>query len=86
LNSEKYPIKLFCEEWFDFDLIMELNNILSKKGIEEQFLPVKTGDQSLIIVFGNLFLHEKLASENLLENTDKLILKKSLNFNSLKIS
>lgn len=85
LNSEKYPIKLLCEEWFDFDLIMELNKILSKKGIEEHFLPVKTGDQSLIIVFGNLFLHEKLASENLLENIDKLILKKPLNFNSLKI-
>ncbi len=85
LNNERYQIRLLCEEWFDFDLIMELNNLLSKKGIEEQFLPVKTGDQSLIIVFGHLFLHEKLAGENVLESTAQLILKKPLNFNSLKI-
>ncbi|WP_162143041.1 hypothetical protein [Chryseobacterium gregarium] len=48
----------FCEEWFDVDLITELNKIMKKNGIEEQFYPVKTGDQSLIIVFGDAFLKQ----------------------------
>lgn len=85
LNNEKYQIRLLCEEWFDFDLINEVNNILGKKGIAEQFLPIKTGDQSLIIVFGDMFLKEKLADDHILECTDKLILKKPLNFDSLII-
>lgn len=33
LGNEKYQIRLLCEEWFDFDLILELNYLLSKKGI-----------------------------------------------------
>lgn len=85
LNNEKYRIRLLCEEWFDFDLINEVNHILEKKGIAEQFLPIKTGDQSLIIVFGDMFLKEKLADNHILESTDKLILKKPLNFDSLII-
>lgn len=85
LGNEKYQIRLLCEEWFDFDLILELNYLLSKKGIVKQFLPIRTGDQSLIIVFGDAVLKEKLAGENILENADQLIVKKPLNFKSLKI-
>jgi len=85
LGNEKYQIRLLCEEWFDFDLILELNYLLSKKGIVKQFLPISTGDQSLIIVFGDAVLKEKLAGENILENADQLIVKKPLNFKSLKI-
>ena len=85
LSNENYQIKLLCEEWFDFDLIIQLNQILLKEGIEDQFYPVKTGDQSLIIVFGGPPLKEKLAGENVLESTEQLILTKPLNFNSLKI-
>ncbi|WP_294281937.1 hypothetical protein [uncultured Chryseobacterium sp.] len=84
-GNEKYQIRLLCEEWFDFDLILELNYLLSKKGIVKQFLPIRTGDQSLIIVFGDACLKEKLAVENILENADQLIVKKPLNFKSLKI-
>lgn len=85
LGNENCQIKLLCEEWFDFDLITELNKILRKQGIEEQFYPVKTGDQSLIIVFGNAFLKEELSSENILESAEQLIIDKPINFNSLKI-
>ena len=86
LNNENYQIKLLCEEWFDFDLIIELNKIIVKQGIKEQFYPIKSGDQSLIIVFGDTLLKEYLSGENVLEDSDKLILEKPLNFNSLKLS
>ncbi|KFF02798.1 hypothetical protein [Chryseobacterium luteum] len=85
LSNENHQIKLLCEEWFDFDLIIQLNQILLKEGMEDQFYPVKTGDQSLIIVFGSPSLKEKLAGENVLESTEQLILTKLINFNSLKI-
>ncbi len=75
-----------CEEWFDFDFIIELNKIIVKQGIKDQFYPIKSGDQSLIIVFGDTLLKEYLSSENVLEDSDKLILEKPLNFNSLKLS
>ncbi|KFC19538.1 hypothetical protein [Chryseobacterium sp. FH1] len=86
LNNENYQIKLLCEEWFDYDLIIELNKIIVKEKIKEQFYPIKTVDQSLIIVFGDTLLKEYLSIENVLEDSDKLILKKPLNFNSLKLS
>jgi len=85
INCNQYNIRILCEKWFDFDLILELNKIMMQEGIKEQFYPIRTNDQSLIIVFGNTLLKEKLASENVLENTDQLILEKPLNFNSLKI-
>ena len=85
MNNEKYQIKLLCEKWFDFDLITELNEIIVKEEIKEQFLPVKTVDQSLIIVFADTFLKEQLSTGNVLEDTNKLILKKPLNFNSVKV-
>ena len=85
LNMEKYQIKLLCEEWFDFDLIIQLNKIIVTEGIKEQYYPVKTGDQSSIIVFGDTFLKEQLVVENVLENTDELIITKPVNFNSLII-
>ncbi|KQT35613.1 hypothetical protein ASG22_00895 [Chryseobacterium sp. Leaf405] len=85
INDNQYNMRLLCEKWFDFDLILELNKIMMQEGIKEQFYPIRTDDQSLIIVFGDTLLKEKLASENVLENTDQLILEKPLNFNSLKI-
>lgn len=85
LRNENCQIRLLCEEWFDFDLITELNKILKKQGMEEQFYPVKTGDQSLIIVFGNAFLKEQLSIENILESANELSIDKPINFNSLKI-
>jgi hypothetical protein len=84
-NNENCQIKLLCEEWFDFDLIIELNKILNIQEIEEQFYPIKTDDQSLIIVFGNTFLKEQLSSENILESVEELTLEKPIYFNSLKI-
>nr|WP_314495972.1 hypothetical protein [uncultured Chryseobacterium sp.] len=85
LTNDNYKIKLLGEEWFDFDLIIQLNQILLKEELKEQFYPVKTGDQSLIIIFVGPSLKEKLAGENILENTDRLILTKPVNFDSLKI-
>lgn len=85
IKDKHYNIRILCEKWFDFDLIVELNKIMMQEGIKEQFYPVRTDDQSLIIVFGDTFLKEKLASENVLENTDQLILEKPLTFNLLKI-
>ena len=85
LNNENYEFKLLCEEWFDYDLIVKLNKIIMKQGIVEQFYPVKTRDQTLIIVFGDTFLKEQLVGENILENSEKLMLNKSDNFNTLKI-
>lgn len=84
-RNENYQIKFLCEKWFDFDLIIELNKIIKDHRIEEQYYPVKTNDQSLIIVFGNDFVKGELLNENFLENSEKLIIKKSENFNSLKI-
>jgi len=85
LKEKHYNIRVLCEKWFDFDLILDLNKIMMQEGFKEQFYPIRTDDQSLIIVFGDTFLKEKLASDNVLENTNQLILEKPLNFNSLKI-
>lgn len=67
LDGNKFAIKVLCDEWFDFSLIANLNSILKKQGIKEQFYPVKTGDQTLIIVFGAEALKEELFHLNLLE-------------------
>jgi len=84
-RNKNYQIKFLCEEWFDFDLIIELNKIFKEHSIEEQFYPVKTNDQSLIIVFGNDLIKNELLKENFLENYEKLMIKKSENFNLMKI-
>lgn len=83
--DDNFKFRLLCDEWFDFDLIIELNKIMNDKGITEQFYPVKTDDQSLLIVFGNFELKEELSKDNILENSEQLISEKPKNFNILKL-
>ncbi len=69
-NDDLKTIKLLCEEWFDKDLIIELNKVLSESHIEK-FCAIETNDQSLIIVFINEELKEKLKYENSIDNLDE---------------
>lgn len=84
-KTKNRTIKVLCEEWFDFDLITDLNKILREEGIKEQFYPIKTEDQSLIITFIDRFLKEKLSYENFIEDEKNIRIEKNENFKTLKI-
>lgn len=62
----KYKLKILCEEWFDLDVITELNAIISKD-TSYRFCPIKTNDQSMIIVFVDEPVLKLLEKDNLIE-------------------
>lgn len=66
-NSNKYSIKLSCEEWFDEHLITTLNQIISPF-TNHQFATVKTGDQTLAITFVSLERWQELAQDQMIED------------------
>ncbi|MFT3750380.1 MAG: hypothetical protein QM768_18840 [Agriterribacter sp.] len=58
---------------------------MGKHGIEEQFYTIKTGDQTLVILFADASLKQKLLAENILEDMIFLKVDKNPNFQFLKI-
>lgn len=83
-KTKNKTIKVLCEEWFDFDLVTDLNKIIKEEGINEQFYPIKTGDQTLIIIFIDRFLKEKLFNENIIEDEKNIKIEKNEKFKTLK--
>lgn len=84
--SRAQKIRLLGEEWFDIDFIFQINAILKTQNIDSQFYPIKTDDQTLIIVFANPELYQQLKAENIIENIDVLKLEKPDDFESLEIN
>ncbi|WP_300673314.1 hypothetical protein [Soonwooa sp.] len=83
--SKAQKIRLLGEEWFDIDFIVQINAILKTQNIDSQFYPIKTDDQTLIIVFANSELYQQLKAENIIENIDVLKLEKPDDFESLEL-
>jgi hypothetical protein len=69
IGDTRETILLSCG-WFDKDLITELNAIAGKLGLSKKFYGIKTGDQSLIIVFIDQSQKERLEAEDILDNFD----------------
>jgi len=85
-KSHKYIIKVLCEEWFDPDLIIELNLILNKDSSNERFYFIETNDQSIIVAFLDNYKNAILQKNNLIVNFSNLKLEKNQNWNQLMIT
>jgi hypothetical protein len=84
IENVSQTIKL-SNGWFDKDLITALNTIVDKHlGLNEKFYGVKTGDQSLIIVFVGQLQKEELEKEDMIDHFDDYE-EKPVNINSLEI-
>lgn len=66
-QNTNYCIKISCEEWFDEHLIQELNHIIQPY-TNSQFVILKTGDQSLAIVFASPMQYQQLAKDQMIED------------------
>lgn len=81
LKSNPYKIKVSCDEWFDPDLMTDLNSIISiDNDFEERFYPIETGDQTLIIAFLNIRQYSELERNNLTADINKYTLGKDKNW------
>lgn len=86
IERKQKLIKLFCEQWFDPDIILELNKILHVDlGLSEQFYGIETGDQTMIIIFCDKSMIEEFERNHFLYNFNNYSIGKPSNFDLLKI-
>ena len=86
VDGRQELIKLCCDEWLDPDVVHHVNRILREcLSLSEQFYGVETGDQSLILVFGEPSLKKALEREGLWSDLDDLKIEKPANFSLLDI-
>ncbi|MCE3229638.1 MAG: hypothetical protein K0S32_4189 [Bacteroidetes bacterium] len=84
VNDKKQIIKMSSEEWFDIDLITELNKVIEQHlSIEERFCPVVTRDQSMIIAFVNKEIYNRLLADGMVEQ--EYVIGKPENWKEMKI-
>ena len=68
-NTISDKLKIYCNGWFDLQFLYDFNSLNQRFfNLAEQFYPLKTNDQSMLIVFVNDFNFDKLDKEGLIEN------------------
>lgn len=86
LGGKQELIKGCCFEWLDPDIIHEVNRILRENlELNEQFFGMETGDQTLILVYGEPLLKDELQREGLWSDLEDLKIEKPENFSLLEI-
>ena len=85
-QNAQHKIRILCEEWFDKDFIHQLNAIIAQySGLTERFYAVRTGDQSMILIFASPDLKAQLEKEDMIDDLEDYTTIKPQDFDSLTI-